>query len=58
MCLFSLRITKRGLGNDTEQSLEAAHFDFAKIWNRYLVRDMKSAQYSKNLLQANVDLTS
>ncbi len=45
----ALRETGRGLGADSEQSLESAHTDFETVWNRYRVRDMTSGVYSKHL---------
>ena len=53
-----LAITCRGLGADSEQSLEASHIDFQRIWQRYRVRDVHSEIYSKQLLAAVLNFNS
>jgi len=51
LCLCRrLKDTGRGLGADSEQTLEASHTDFARIWQRYRVRDTTSKIYGTQLL--------
>ncbi len=45
------RETGRGLGADSEQALEAAHYDFVVTWQRFYVRDVSSPKYAERLLQ-------
>ncbi len=52
-CVFvSLTTTGRGLGHDSEQSLEAVHIDFNKVWARYMVRNQQDPVFSANMRQA------
>ncbi len=48
----AIKETGRGLGADSEQALEAAHYDFNLVWKRYEVRDVTSEIYAERLLRA------
>ncbi len=48
----AIRETNRGLGCDSEQWLEDSHQGFAKVWRRYIVRDVYSDVYAERLLRA------
>ncbi len=48
----SLVETGRGLGADSEQALEAAHYDFDVVWQRYITRDFTNVKYGERLLKA------
>ncbi len=43
----ALRETGRGLGADSEQTLDAAHYDFVVTWQRFYVRDVSSPKYAE-----------
>ncbi len=47
-----IKETGRGLGADSEQALEAAHYDFDRVWQRYFVRDVTSERFAEQLLRA------
>ena len=47
--------TKRGLSLDSEQSLEASHFDFAKTLAKYTTRDLQSSSCAPRPLRAVLD---
>ena len=44
--------TRRGLGLDSEQLMEAAHHGFHVIWERFYVRDTASKTYASQLTRA------
>jgi len=47
-----IQLTGKGLGEGSEQALEASHHAFKKIWMRYWVRDPQNPTYLKNYLEA------
>ena len=48
----ALKLTRRGLGADSEQALEVAHHDFDAVWERYITRDFSNVKYGERLLKA------
>jgi hypothetical protein len=47
-----IQLTGKGLGEGSEQALEASHHAFKKVWERFWVKDSQSTAYMKNYLQA------
>lgn len=58
VCLFSIKLTKRGLGADSEAFVERIHYEWQRIWKRYCVRDVTNPVYSENFLRAILDLNA
>ncbi len=57
-CFDSIDVTGRALGHDHEQSLEAIHVDFDKVWSRYRVNDVSSPSYGDQLLGAVLNINA
>ena len=57
-CFHSIEVHNRSLGHDHEQSLEAIHADFDKVWNRYKVKDDTNPTYGPHLLRAVLNINA
>jgi len=53
------RTTSRGLGTETEQSLESCHGDFFSLWsNSYSITNTNNPRYNQQLLRCVIDYNS
>ena len=53
-----LEETGKGLGEGSEEVVEATHSKFEKIWAWYKVNNLEDPQHGENLLASVIDFNS